>query len=45
MGSGCGTVGSTVASDTRVPGFEPNNQKLLFNNYFLLTVWNKDENK
>ena len=44
-GCGCGTVGSTVASNTRGPGFESSHRKLLLNNYFLLTVCRKDENK
>ena len=37
LGSGCGTVGSTVASDTRGPGFQSSYRQLLLNNYLLLT--------
>ena len=36
----------TVASDTRVPGFESSHRRqLLLNIYLLLTVCSKDENK
>ena len=44
-GSGCGTVGRAVASNTRGPGFESSHRQLLLNNYLLLTVCRKDENK
>ena len=44
MGSGCGTVDSTVASNTRGPRFESNLWQLLLNNYLQLTVCRKDEN-
>ena len=40
-----GTVDSAVASDTRGPGFESSHRRLLLNNYLLLTVCRKDENK
>ena len=43
MGSGCGAVGRTVASDTGGPGFESNHWQLLFNIYLLLTVCRKDK--
>ena len=39
VGSGCDTVGSTVDSDTRGPGFESSHRQLLLNNYLLLTVF------
>ena len=42
-GSGCGTVDSTVASDTRGPGFESSHRQLLLFNLF--TVSRKHENK
>ena len=45
VGSGCGTVGRAVASDTRGPGFESCLWQLLLNVYLLLTVCRKDENK
>ena len=45
MGSGCGSVGGVVASDTRGPLFESIHGPLLLNQYFLLTVCRKDENK
>ena len=32
VGSGCGTVGRMVASDTRGPRFESSHQQLLLNN-------------
>ena len=44
-GSGFGAVGRLVASDTRGPGFESSHRQLLLNNYLLLTVCRKDENK
>ena len=44
-GSGCGSVGRAVASDTRGPRFEYSHQQLLFNQYFLWTLCRKDENK
>ena len=44
MGSGCGSVGTAVASDTRGPGFEYSHWQLL-NIYFLLIACRKDENK
>ena len=43
--SGCGTVNRAVASKTRRPGFESSHRQLLLNNYLLLTVCRKDENK
>ena len=45
LGSGCGTVDITVASNTRGHGFEPSQRQLLLNIYLLLTVCRKDENK
>ena len=48
QGSGCGSVGSAVASDTRGPQFESSHwQKFIYIlNYCLLsTVYRKDENK
>ena len=45
MGSGCGKVERAVASKTRGPKFESSHQQLLLNNYLLLTVCSKDENK
>ena len=45
MGSGFDTVGSAVASDSRVPGFESSRRQLLLNSYLLLTVRRKDKNK
>ena len=45
MGSGCGSVGRAVASNTRGPGFESSHRQLLLNIYLLLTVCRKDENK
>ena len=44
-GSGCGSVGRAVASDTRGPRFEYSHRQLLFNQYFLWTLCRKDENK
>ena len=43
--SGCGTVDSTVTSDTWRPRFVFNQPLLLLNIYLLLTVCWKDENK
>ena len=45
LGSGCGKVGSAVASKTREPGFESSHWEFSLNNYLLLTVCRKDENK
>ena len=45
LGSGCGKVGSAVASKTREPGFESYHWEFSLNNYLLLTVCRKDENK
>ena len=45
MGSGCGAVGRTVASETRGPRFESSHRQLLLNIYLLLTVCRKDKNK
>ena len=44
-GSGCGTVGRAVASNTRETGFESSHWQLLLNIYLLLTVCRKDGNK
>ena len=44
-GSSCGAVGRAIASNTRGPGFESSHWQLLLNNYLLLTVCRKDENK
>ena len=44
VGSGCGTVGRVVVSDTRGPGFEYGHLELLLNNNLLLTA-EKDGNK
>ena len=44
MGSGCGTVDSTVTSDTRGPVFESIHRQFLIN-IFLLNVCRKNENK
>ena len=41
-GSGCGTVGREVSSNTRDPWFESSNAQLLLN-ILLLTVGRKDE--
>ena len=38
MGSGCGTIDSTVASNSRELGFEYGHRQLLLNNYLLLTL-------
>ena len=38
MGSGCGSVGRAVASDTRGPQFESSHRQLLLNQFFLLTA-------
>ena len=43
LGSGCDTVGSAVASDTRGPGSISSHRQLLLDNYSLLTVCTKDE--
>ena len=40
-----GTVGSAVVSDARGPEFEYSHGQRLLNNYSLLTVGRKDENK
>ena len=40
-----GTADSAVASDTRGQGFESSRLQFLLNNYLLLTVCRKDENK
>ena len=45
QGSRGGTFDRVEASDTRGPVFESSRWQLLLNNYFLLTVWLKDENK
>ena len=46
MGSGCGSVGRAVASDTRGPRFESSHrQKFILNICLLSTVYSKDENK
>ena len=45
MYSYCGTVVTSVASNNKRPGFESSHWELLFNNYLLLTVCRKDENK
>ena len=39
LGSGCGTVDSAVASETREPGVKSSHQHLLLNKYLLLTVF------
>ena len=44
-GSGCGSVGKAVASNTRGLRFESSHLQILMNLYFLLTVYRKDENK
>ena len=43
MGSGCGTVGRAVASDTRGKGFVSSHQQILFSTCLLLTVINDKE--
>ena len=43
VGSGYGTVDSTVGYDTREPGFEYSPQQLLLNNSVMLTVYGNDE--
>ena len=40
-----GSVGRAVASITRGPWFESSHRQLLLNQYFLLTVCRKDDNK
>ena len=48
MGSGCGSVGRAVASNTRGPRFESSHrQKFIYtlNISLLSTVYRKDENK
>ena len=45
VGSGCGTVDTTVASDTSRPGLESSHRQLLLNNYLLLTVCIRGVNK
>ena len=48
LGSGCGSVGRAVTSDTRGPRFESSHrQKFIYilNNCLLSTVYWKDENK
>ena len=44
-GSGCGTVDSVVASDTRRPGFESSHRKLQLNNYLLFVQKTKIKKK
>ena len=44
MGSGCGSVGGAVASNTRGPRFESSHPQNLLSNCILSTVL-KDENK
>ena len=39
--SGCGTVDSVVASNTRGPGFEYSQWQFSLNNFLLLTVKTK----
>ena len=41
----CGTVDSTVASNTRGHGFESSHRQLLLDNYLLLTDCRKGKNK
>ena len=48
LGSGCGSVGRAIASNTRGPQFESRHQKIylfLLNICLLSTVYWKDENK
>ena len=45
LGSSFGAVGRAVSSDTRGHGFESSHWQLILNNYLLLTVCRKDENK
>ena len=40
-----GTVGCAVSSEPRGPLFKSSHRELLLNNYLLLTVCGKDENK
>ena len=44
-GIGCDTDSSAAASNTWGSGFESSHQQLLLNNYVLLTVRKRDENK
>ena len=44
-GSGCGSVGRVVASDTRGPQFESSHRQNLLNICLLSTVYWKDKNK
>ena len=44
-GNGYGSIDRAVASDTRGMWFESSHRQLLLNQYFLLTVCRKDENK
>ena len=47
-GSGCGSVGTVVASNTIGPQFKSSHQQTIIyilNNCFLSTVYRKDENK
>ena len=44
-GSGCGSVGRAVASNTRGPRFESSHRQNLLNICLLSTVYWKDENK
>ena len=45
LGSGCGTVGSTVTSNTRGPRFESSHRQLLLNNYLLFVEKTKINKK
>ena len=47
MGSGCGSVGRAVVSNTKGPRFKSSHQKKIFtlNICLLSTVFCKDENK
>ena len=45
IGQWCGTVDSVVAYGNKGARFESSHQQLLLNNYLLLTVCSKDENK
>ena len=44
-GSGCGSVGRAVASETRGPRFESSHRQKIYNICLLSTVYWKDENK
>ena len=44
MGSGCGSVGRAVASDSRGPQFESSQQQKFILNIYCQLYW-KDENK